>query len=100
LNGIKVKNTFSFLMVTYWNGIPGKTKDIPYPSGVCQHKLSLESQAVTVAAGHLQNGLATLLLNSQAATDGGKAHYRALVVGNIYGIYFVFEKVNVVPQII
>jgi len=62
-------------MVTYWNGITGKTKDIPYPSGVGEEKLGLESQAVTVTAGHLQNRLAISLLNRQAAAKGRKSHY-------------------------
>jgi len=86
-------------MVACQYGVAGKTKDIPYPSGICQHKLSLESQAVTVAAGHLQNRLTTLLLNSEAATKGRESHYRTLVVSNIQCIYLVLEKLNVVNHL-
>jgi len=67
LRGIEVKDPFGLLVVIHWHGTAGKIEDIPYPSGICQKKLSLESQAVMVAAGHLRNGLTTLLLNSEAA---------------------------------
>jgi hypothetical protein len=57
------------------------------------------AKAITVAAGHLQYGLATLLLDGQTAANGGKTHYGTLVVSNVQRIDFILEKVNMVEHL-
>jgi hypothetical protein len=86
-------------MVTYRDSVTGQAKNIYYPPGVCQKKLGLESQTVTVTAGHLQNRFATSLLNSQAATNRWESHYRALVVSDIKPIHLILEQVDVVQHL-
>ena len=63
-----------------------------------EEQIGLEGQAVAVAAGHLQDRLAAMLLDQKAAAQGRVAHDRALMVGDVQAVDHVLEQVDVVDQ--
>jgi hypothetical protein len=85
-------------MVTNRDGIARQTQNISDSSNIGKQKFSLECHTVAITAGHLQYRLTPSLFYSQAAADGRKAHYGALVVSNINGINFVFKNVDMVKH--
>ena len=82
-------------MVADIYGVTGQSENVIDSPGIGEEKVSLERQAVPVPAGHLEDGFAAVLFDQQAAPEGRVAHYRALIIGDIYGIGPVFKKVDV-----
>jgi hypothetical protein len=76
----------------------GEAEDVVHPPAGGEEQVGLERHAVPVSAGHLQDGLTAVLLDEQAAAQGGVAHHRTLVVGDVQTDYDVLQEIDVVHQ--
>ncbi len=78
-------------MITKFLVITGQTKQVLQSHGRSGKKITLHSDPVSIATGHLDDRLNTFGFGDQAGTDTGHPHDGCLTVGNIDGINISFK---------
>jgi hypothetical protein len=78
-------------VITNDHGITREAEHVGYTSAVSKEEIRLQGQAIAIPARHLENGLASHLLDHNGPSQRRVSQYRALIVGNVHGIDTVFE---------
>jgi hypothetical protein len=87
-------------VIANYNRVTSQAEDISYALGICQEKVSLEGNSIAIATRHLQYRFATSFFDDLAPTKRRKVHHRTLMVCNIQRVHLIFEKVNMMEQLL
>ena len=98
VDGIEVEHALGLLVIAHAGVIAGEAQDARDPQERRRKQVRLQGQAVAVAAGHLEDGVAAPGDDLVADGERAQAHDRALVVGDVEAVDLVLEEIDVVEH--
>ncbi len=98
MHRIEIEHRLGIGMVTYADIVAGEAEDIMYPQNVSAEQFRFQSHTVAVPTGELENSLCPPFLCQVAHRERGYPHHRALVVGGVYSVNPILQKVNMMEH--
>ena len=95
---IEVEDALGLLVVAHHGMVAGEAEDVGDAQESRRQQVGLQTQAVAVAAGGLEDGVAAPAHDLAGDGQGAQAHDRALVVGDVETVDLVLEQVDVVQH--
>lgn len=99
-HGVKVKDRLGLRVITELGVVAGEGKDVVNAKHGGAQKIGLQGDAVTIAAGHLENGVESGVLEDLAGSEGTETHNGGLVIRNVDGVDAAEVSLGFLNQII
>ena len=100
MHRVEVEHALGLLVVAHHRMVAGEAEHVGDAQEGRRQQVGLQAQAVAVAAGGLEDGVAAPAHDLARDRQRAQAHDRALVVGDVEAVDLVLEQVDVVQHLL